>query len=266
MKRGSLRRALPCVGLACVLFFYVLSVVRMHPANLFGLTQDDSIYFSSAKAIAEGKGYVLPNLPGTPPATKYPILYPWILSWVWRWNPAFPANLAAALRITLVFGIAYISLAFLFVRRLRGIGNTEALLLTAFCVLDPTVRLYSSSVLSDIPFSALALGAMLVADRAMRREAGTSAPLLCGVLTCLTILIRVLGIPIAAGIVVAALARRAWKQACIVAVCITPAVAWMVWHALASVQTAVPASFEMAGPGARQTWIYYVSYLGIPEA
>lgn len=260
--RASLRRAPACVGLACILFFYVISVLRMHPANFFGLTQDDSIYFSSAKALAEGKGYVLPNLPGMPPATKYPILYPWILSWVWRWNPAFPGNIAAALRVTLVFGIAFISLAFLFIRRLRGIGNVEALLLTAFCVFDPTVLFYSSSALSDVPFAAMALGAMLLADRAMRREAGAAGPLACGILTALSILLRVLGVPIAAGILMAALLRRAWKQAAILAACITPALAWMVWHALASVQTAVPADFNLAGPAARQTWIYYMSYLG----
>ena len=87
------------LGLLLILVAYVVSVIRLHPTNFFGLFEDDSIYFSSAKALAQGQGYVLPSVPGTPPATKYPILYPLILSLVWRWNPSFPANLAGADRI-----------------------------------------------------------------------------------------------------------------------------------------------------------------------
>ena len=258
---ASDRSALPWAGLACLLILYVLSVLHQ-PTKLFGLTQDDTIYFSSAKALAAGNGYILPNLPGTPPATKYPILYAWILSWVWRWNPEFPANLAGALAITMVFGVAYVILAFLFLRQLRGIGEVEALLLTAFCALHPTVLFYSSSVLSDIPFSTLALGAMLAANRAMRREAHLAGALGCGILTCLSMLMRVLGVAIAAGILCAALARRAWKQAAIVAACTMPILAWTAWNAIASGQTEMPAGFDSAGPGFRQTWIYYMSYLG----
>src|SRR5690242_4694457 len=81
------RRGLVFLGLAGILMLYAEAVLRLPPAIFFGLTGDDAIYFSSARAIASGAGYVLPSLPGTPPATKYPILYPWILSWVWRWNP-----------------------------------------------------------------------------------------------------------------------------------------------------------------------------------
>src|SRR5579862_2216695 len=101
MSSPFCRRAFTWAGLACVLILYVFSVFRLHPPNFFALTQDDTLYFSSAKAIAAGKGYILPSLPGTPPATKYPVLYPWLLSWVWHWNPAFPANISGALGITL---------------------------------------------------------------------------------------------------------------------------------------------------------------------
>src|ERR1700719_4068974 len=87
------RSVLPWLGLVCIAILYVVAIVRLNPTSFFGMTGDDSLYFSSAKALSEGKGYVLPSLPGEPPATKYPILYPWLLSWVWRWNPSFPENL-----------------------------------------------------------------------------------------------------------------------------------------------------------------------------
>src|SRR6266403_1886339 len=88
-------RWLVWIALSAVLVGYVFFVVRLRPANFFGFSHDDTLYFSSAKAIAEGHGYILPSVPGTPSATKYPILYPWILSCVWRLNPSFPANISS---------------------------------------------------------------------------------------------------------------------------------------------------------------------------
>ncbi len=261
MDSGSFRRALPWLGFAGVLVFYVVSILRLHPTNYFGLTQDDSIYFSSAQALAQGRGYILPSLPGTPPATKYPILYPWILSWVWRWNPSFPANLADALGITVVFGLAFVTLAYLFLRQLKGIGNGEVLLLTAFCALHPVVLFYSASVVSEIPFSALALAAMLVGNKAMQRKGSAAASASCGILAGLSMLIRLFGVPVAAGILVAALVRRAWRQAAIFALCTAPFFAWLVWHTVSSAQATPPTGTSSLGPGFQQTWLYYTNYV-----
>ena len=109
MIRGIFdRHALAWLALACIPTLFCMAVIRLHPTNFFGYTEDDSIYFSSAKGIAEGKGYVLTSFPGTPTATKYPIFYPWLLSWVWRWNPSFPSNLIDAIGITVAFGGLYI--------------------------------------------------------------------------------------------------------------------------------------------------------------
>ena len=264
MTRRPDRPVTPWVwlGLTGIAILYLAAIVRLHPANFFGVTQDDTIYFSSAKALAAGRGYILPSLPGTPPATKYPILYPWILSWVWRWNPSFPGNLRDAIGITIVFGLAYVALAFSFLRRLPGIGNAEALLLTAFCAFHPTVLFYSASVLSDIPFAALALGAMLLADDAVKRDSRAISAC-SGVVMGLAILLRVLGVPVALGIVAAALARRIWQQAAIFASCTAPAFAWLAWQAVSSSRAATPAGFDSAGPGFQQSWIYYTSYIGV---
>ena len=105
-------RLLSWIALAAIVLLYLLFVIHLHPSNFFGYSQDDTLYFSSAKAIADGPGYVLPSVPGTPAATKYPILYPWMLSWVWRWSPSFPANLSIAVALNLVFGVAYLVVVF----------------------------------------------------------------------------------------------------------------------------------------------------------
>ncbi len=262
MKNVSYRCAWPAAGLAVVLLIYVFAVVHLHPQNLFGVTQDDTIYFSSAKAIAAGQGYVMPDLPGSPPAMKYPVLYSWILSWVWRWDPSFPANLPGALGITLAFGIGYVVLAFVFLRELRGLNDLEALFLTMFCALHPTFLFYSSSVVSDLPFSALALAAMYVANRAMRREAHAARAVFCGALAALSMLMRVMGIAIAAGIFCAALVRRAWKQAAILAACMAPVLAWSVWISIAAGRVPKPRGFDAAGPAFQRSWLYYTSYIG----
>ena len=103
------RRALPWIILIVIVSAYVISVIRLHPTNIFGLSEDDAIYFSSAQALAQGRGYILPSIPGTPSATKYPILYPLILSAVWRLNPSFPGNLVPAIAVTVAFGIWFLT-------------------------------------------------------------------------------------------------------------------------------------------------------------
>src|SRR5258705_952975 len=108
------------IALSAILVGYVFFVIHLHPTNFFGLSEDDTLYFSSAKAIAEGHGYILPSVPVAPPATKYPILYPWLLSRVWRWNGSFPANLFAAVALNLAFGVAYLISPFFFLPKLPG--------------------------------------------------------------------------------------------------------------------------------------------------
>src|SRR5688572_12685659 len=75
--------------------FVVLASVSTFVAAACGSFHDDAIYVSTAKALAEGRGYDLINLPGAPPQTKYPILYPLLLALVWKVWPQFPGNLWA---------------------------------------------------------------------------------------------------------------------------------------------------------------------------
>jgi len=259
----SFRRGLPGLILAGILIVYIVLILRMHPENFFGLTQDDTIYFSSAKALAEGRGYILPSVPGTPPATKYPILYPWTLSWVWRANSSFPANVADAIGITIVFGIIFVATAFYFLRRLKGLSEWEALLLTAVCALHPIVLAYSASVLTEIPFAAAALVTMVLAERALARDANAPTTAACGILAGLSMFLRILGVPIAAGIFVAGATRRAWRQTAIWSACVAPFFGRQMWHTLTAAQILPPAEMAAGGPGFQQTWIFYTSYIGM---
>jgi hypothetical protein len=270
-ERSAWRKCLPWLALLCIVASFVIAVVRVHPTNFFGYSEDDSIYFSSAKALAEGKGYVLESFPGTPAATKYPVFYPWILSWVWRWNPSFPDNLRDAIAVTMAFGILYLIAAFLFLRRLSGISEPEALGLTAFCALHPLFIFYSGEILADIPFAALVLAAIVLAESAVPRESSVGAGC-CGIVTGLAILLRVLGVPVAAGIAVSFAARRAWRQLTVFCGCLTPFLGTLAWRVIFPHVAVSPASGPAASsPGWIQTWAYYTNYLhvwkeGVPNA
>jgi hypothetical protein len=254
------RKYLPWLGLVAVLALYVTAIVRLHPTNLFGFSSDDMIYFSSAKALAEGKGYILPSIPGTPLATKHPILLPWLLSWVWRWDPSFPGNLTYAIAVIVAFGCGFVTAAFLFLRRLLGLSDAEALLLTAFCALHPMVLFYSGSILSDIPFAALALAAMLIAGRSFARNNFRGAAL-AGILVGLSMLVRTVGVPIAGGIALAYVFRRAWKPLGVFAMCAAPFFAVMMWRIIFLVPSIPPAMAAADLPGWQQTWLYYTNYV-----
>jgi hypothetical protein len=263
-ERFLWRKLLPWIGLACILAAFVAEVVRLHPTNLFGETEDDSIYFSSAKGIAEGRGYVLASFPGTPPATKYPVFYPWLLSWVWRWNPSFPSNLTGAIAISVVFGVLYIAFAFMFLRRFKDISQAEALILTGFCALHPVVILYGGSVLTEIPFAALSLGAMLVAEELIASAPSALAAICCGGLVGLCMFTRAFGVPVAAGIALALLAYRAWRPVLIFCGSVAPVFAFLFWKTVSARVMVPPVSGAAASSlGWVHTWTYYTSYLNV---
>jgi len=62
---------------------------------LTGVWEDDGVYLVTAKSLAEGTGYRRIDLPGQPFQTKYPPLYPFLLSCIWRIAPGFPGNIVA---------------------------------------------------------------------------------------------------------------------------------------------------------------------------
>jgi len=95
-----------------------------------GVFHDDGIYLSTAKALAEGQGYRLINLPHAPFQTKYPPLYPALLAILWKLYPTFPDNLVLLQFITLLSGAAMVGLACLYMVRFgyfsRGVAAGAA--------------------------------------------------------------------------------------------------------------------------------------------
>jgi hypothetical protein len=250
------------LGICAVL---AIAVAKMHPPDFFGLSEDDSIYFSSAKALAAGHGYVLESVPGTPPATKYPVLYPWILSWIWRWAPTFPANLSVGIGLNVVCGFVYIVAAFFLLRGLAGLGDWERVLLVAYCGLHPILIFHAGSLLSDLPFAAAVMSAMAVSVHAFRREESDWLVLCAGFLAGAAMLLRTLGLPILVGLALAIAIQRRWRNLAFFIAGAVPA--WVVWLLVRKARSPLlEAGASLCSGVWRMNWLYYTNYVGFWKA
>ena len=250
------RRAFILGVIAVVAVFLAVAHARREPTS-FGSVHDDTLYFSTAKALAEGEGFVMPSVPGAPPQTKYPILYPALLSLAWRLGPEFPANLAWAWWLTALSAGVAIAVWAAVLRQL-GAGRGQALGLTALAALNPYVVYWSSTLVSDMLFVALAVGATATAHLALTRRAAGAA--FAGwwaaavALLCLACLARTLGVAFVAGVAATALWRRAWLPAAASLAACLPAALKTVG---ALGQPEVSAS---AWQGFQANLLYYTSY------
>ncbi len=267
------------LGLCAILTLYVWSAWRIGPVSNFGVWNDDALYFSSAKALSEGRGYIWPSFPFHFRATEYPELYPLILSAIWKLDPHFPQNVTLAAGLTLAFGCAALVFVFLLFRQWPGLGDWGALGVVGLCALTGYFLWLSVSVMSDIPFMASLLGAIWLAESGScgyapngkssgvpKRAAGMgSRPLamLCaGGLAGLSIGFRTLGAAVVAGMGLTLLMRREYRQLVWFSLAAAPVSLLMIWPQLAALlypSLAVP----VAGPGSSgwsRTLCYFTSY------
>ncbi|MBM3776117.1 MAG: hypothetical protein FJW37_13295 [Acidobacteria bacterium] len=126
-----------------------------------GLYHDDGIYAVTAKALAEGRGYRIVSLPEEPPQTKYPIVFPFLLSLVWRVFPAFPQNLFWLKLAPFLSAVVWLWLSY---RLLAGESKNScaAPTLVLLTAASGRIVLFSTTLLSETLFAALATGALLL--------------------------------------------------------------------------------------------------------
>ncbi|MEP7361842.1 MAG: hypothetical protein ABI972_01185 [Acidobacteriota bacterium] len=190
-----------------------------------GEYHDDAIYYVSAKSLVQTGEYRIPSLPSQPKQTKYPPLWPAVLSFAWLSGP-YPDNLPVAMLLCWLMLPATLVLFHTWLRR-EGFAEWAALGVCALWALNPYVQLFSTTMLSELPFLALALGAMLMLDRATPKQA-----LVAGVIGGLAFLTRTAGIALLPAAVVWLWSRNERRQAGHFAAGMLPAViAWAAWCA-----------------------------------
>jgi hypothetical protein len=210
----------------------------------FGDLHDDSLYYVSAKSLADGGGYRIESLPGEPSQTKYPPLYPLLLSVAWRINPEFLQNLPIAAWISwLALPAIMFQLVWVFPR--LGIADWRAWMLMLLVAVNPYMLVFSSTLVSELAYTALMLAAMLLTERPTRASA-----MAAGAVAGLAYLTRSAGIVF---LVIGPLylwMRHKRREAVLWACAMLPFVAgWTLWTQLHQVPTNDPAL------------IYYTDYL-----
>ena len=198
----------------------------------FGDFHDDGLYYVSAKSLADGGGYRVESLPGEPAQTKYPPLYPLLLSAAWRIDPQFPRNLPVAAWISwLAFPAMLILLAAYYPR--LGVSGWRAWLLLSLIAINPYVIFFSSQLLSDLLFLALILATMLLVERAVERDAAAWWAVASGAVAGLAYLARSAGIVMLAAAFLYFWMRRERRKGVWFAAAMLPFIGgWMIWSRL----------------------------------
>jgi hypothetical protein len=200
-------------ALLLILAVFIWNVESWKPETFFGRYADDALYFSCAQALAQHHAYILPSFPGRPLRPQVPILYPLLLSGVWRLDPRFPENLVWAIRLTEGFGCVVLLCAFFLFRCIAGMGRVPSLILTALCAFHPVLLRLSGLSLSDVPFAAMFLLTVLIAHFALSPGKSCALVATLGIVVALSSSLRTLGYAVGIGLLAYILYRREYRRA-----------------------------------------------------
>ena len=191
----------------------------------------------------------------------YPIIYPWLLSWVWRWNPDLAPNTGWAFAVNAIFGCLYLGATFVNLRSWRSVGSGLALAACAFCAFHFDFLDLSSRLVSDIPFLAISACALLLADHTPGSRLPVSRAVWSGLAAGLCTLTRTAGLGVIGGIGLFFAARRDARSFLTFALGSLPFVAASLMRALPAVLTS-SGTTEIDCRGWQQVLLYYSDYLG----
>jgi hypothetical protein len=201
--------------------FTALAVLLFDPRLFAG--GDNAVYYLLAKALATGRGYVTLYEPGDPPHSLYPPGYPVLLIPIfWLFGGSFWAGKA----VSLVASVAAVALVGRYLRNRLDPETARrgafAFALVLFAV-NSTALAYSHWMLSEMPFLAVSLGALLLSERPSRDRwswIGAAA------LAAASYLIRTASLPLCAAVVWAIWRGRGWRRGIAALVICLAAIGW----------------------------------------
>jgi hypothetical protein len=179
------------------LFFVLLSMLLgswYMVVGVSGVFHDDAIYISTAKALAEGRGYRLINLPEAPAQTKYPPLYPALLAIIWKIYPTFPDNLIYMQFLTLISGAAMAGLSYLYLVRFGYSSRGLAAGAVALTITSNFYMYFCTITLSELPFALFVILALWALENQTEDTVlKPSGQFFFGMLLSLPVLTRTIG-------------------------------------------------------------------------
>src|SRR4051794_25635635 len=199
-----------------------------------GIHHDDAIYWVGAESLATGQGYRLLSYPGAPFQTKYPPLFPALLSLAWKIDPVFPGNLPWAALLTWLMMPAYILLVKRAVSEF-GFSNWWSWAITAAIGWNVMTLVLSFSLMSELAFSIVLLALLILAER------DQSPTWALGAMAGAAFLLRTFALPLAISVPFCFWIRGRRKDAGLFLSGMLPVVvAWQVWTRLHQLQASDP--------------------------
>jgi hypothetical protein len=188
---GRLTRGVT-LGFYVLLAATALLIVADWDSFQLGAYQDDAAYAVLARSIADGGPYGLIHAPGTPLATRFPCGYPLLLAPLVAWRPddldllRLPSLLATLAALATIF-LGWRAFS---TRLSRG----WALAVVALCGLSPQWIEHGRMVMSEASFTALALGALVLAESVRRSGERRGSAMVLGALLAAVPLVRTIGV------------------------------------------------------------------------
>jgi hypothetical protein len=198
---------IPLVVLLAALVGWSLCMAGVSRGHV-GTLMDDGLYFVSARALRDGQGYTLPSQPGPPARCRYPIGLPALLAVALRVapeNPSLAHDLAVSRAVIMAAAWIFCLAAYGWLRRVRVPACAAALIVLAVA-LHPTTGGLTATVMSDVPFAAVAWLLLFrwAGSRTKRASGDPRRSLLDGMLAGAACLVRGNGITLLLGSLVAA--------------------------------------------------------------
>jgi hypothetical protein len=196
-----------------------------------GFYHDDSIYWVSARSLAVGDGYRIESLPGQPYQTKYPPVYSALLAGVWKLDPSFPSNLRMATLFAWLLLPLFLWMLWLLLRE-YGFSLRARCVLVLMAGLSPVTVVFSFSLMPELLFTALLIGCMILAERAMQLEAPAWLAVLAGICAAAAYLTKSVAAPLLFTVPLGFALRKHYRKAALFFATMLPAVAaWQWWVA-----------------------------------
>jgi hypothetical protein len=227
---------LAVLGAAALAALY-LGLALRSPVSV-GFFGDDAVYVTTARALAEGRGYRHVSIPGEPLQTKYPVLYPALLAAVFRAWPEFPRNFGALLAPTALAAAGAVALAALYWRRVFGESPRSVAAVAGLAALAPAWLGFVRYAMSELLYALLATAALWCFDARAPRAGGrahTARLALGSLLTAAAVHTRTIGVSLALAAVALPLLRRRFADALLVGAVLVACLApWWSWQSAAA--------------------------------
>ena len=207
-----------------------LYLATINPSR-FGFYHDDGIYMVTAKALATGQGYRIISLPYEPSQTKFPPLYPSLLSLIWRVNPQFPDNLLPMMLLSVLATAAFLALTWCYLNQKSYLSRWQALLVVALTAVNARTVILATGIYSEMVYSSLSIAGLWLAEMNEKKENSSwASSVVLGTVMGLAFLTRISGISLLIAVISYYLLRKKFiKASLLLAVSGLFVLAWIIW-------------------------------------